>query len=406
MKQRSKWIKKSSLALGTVLMALSTMASTASADSNNVPAPTYPVPTPPTVPAQAVVLMDANNGQILYAKNATEHRAPASTTKIMSMYLVEQAIAAHQMSLNETIPITPDAYKVATEDGVSDAYLDPRETFTLEDMLKFIAVISANDATIAVADKLAGSQAAFVTDMNTEVAKLGLSGTHYMNPDGLPEANHYTTAYDLAKLSRDLVTQYPQILSYTALPQVTVRKGNTWPTTNGLLGKYPGVDGLKTGFTDAAGYCFVGTAEQNGVRLIAVVLGDTSDSQRFTDAASFFDYGFHQFSSTTVALAKQPMATTIKIPNAANTELQISPAENMTVDIPTGSKGNLVVTPGKNLKAPIAAGQVVGQATYMISGKPVVTVPVVALAKDNKAGFIARMWRSFTHFLGHLFHHL
>lgn len=352
--------------------------------------------------------MNAASGQILYEKNPNERRAPASTTKLMVMYLIEKALAAHQASLNQIVPVTPDAYQVATEPDVSDAYLDPREHFTLEDMLKFIAVISANDATVAVADALAGDQQAFVDDMNAEARQLHLTNTHYMNPDGLTQAGHYTSALDLATLARDLVTTYPQVLDYTKLPYVTVRHGNTWPSTNELLGKYPGVDGLKTGYTADAGYCFVGTAEQNGVRLIAVVMADTTNDihQRFLDTAALFDYGFHQFQQSTAARADVPIAQTVTVPNGSDLNLQVEPAQNLVVDLPPGVKGTLQVVSNPSVNAPVQKGQDVGQLEYVVNGQPVVSVPIVAVQNDPKAGFLKRMWRGFVHWLGHLLHQL
>jgi serine-type D-Ala-D-Ala carboxypeptidase (penicillin-binding protein 5/6) len=367
----------------------------------------FSIPQPPTTKAQSVVLMDADSGQVLYAKDADQRRAPASTTKLMTMYLLEKAIHNHQVSLTDEVPVTPDAYQVATEADVSDAYLDPREHFTVQDMLKFIAVISANDATVAVADKLAGDKSAFVNEMNAEAKALGLTNTHFENPDGLPVANHYMSARDLATLAKDLVDSYPDILQYTSLPNVTVRKGQTWPSTDDLVGHYPGLDGLKTGYTADAGYCYVGTAKQNGVRLIVVVMADTKNdiSQRFRDAEALLDYGFHNFTETTVARKGTLLTQTVKVSNGSHTNLQVSPAQDLVVDLPTGVKGNLQVSATAQ-KPPIKKGQAVGTLNYVVNGQAVTSVPIVAAEDDNKAGFFTRIFRGIGHFFGNLFHRL
>lgn len=368
----------------------------------------FQVPPPPALKAQSAILIDAANGQVLYEKNADERRAPASTTKIMTMLLVLQAIHEGKLSWNDEVPVTDDAYSVAVEPGVSDAYLDPKEHFTVRDMMKFVAVLSANDATIALADKVAGTKAAFVNDMNIEAQKLGLTGTHYENPDGLPQADHYTTARDLAKLSRYLVETYPEVLQYTSLPDVTVRNHNTWPNTDELIGHYPGVDGLKTGYTADAGYCFVGTAERNGVRLISVVMGDTKNDihQRFSDTAALFDYGFNQFTQYVPVKKGQTLTDTVYVDNANDRNLPVQPADDLVAMLPTGVHGEVKLTPTPGLKAPIEKGQQVGTLSYIVNGQTVSSVPVVAAEHDGKANFILRFFRSIGDWIGHLLHRL
>ncbi len=403
-RRKSLWLQAGK-AIGTVGVMFAAIQVPSYADTNNLTA-AFPMPQPPSVMAGSVLLMNADSGQVIYAKDADEERAPASTTKLMTMYLLEKALSEGKINLQDSVPVTPDAYKVATQAQISNAYLDPREHFTVEDMLKFIAVISANDATVAIADKLAGDQQAFVADMNAEAKTLHLTHTHYMNADGLQEANHYMSARDLATLAHDLVSTYPQVLQYTALPRVTVRKGQTWPSTDELVGNYPGVDGLKTGYTSDAGYCYVGTAKQNGVRLITVVMADTTNNihQRFRDAVKLFDYGFHDFSETTVAKKGDVLGQTVTVKNGSQEQLSVSPASDLLVELPQGIKGAVSVR-ANVLSAPISQGQTVGTLNYIVNGLTVNSVPLVATKADHSAGFFTRLFRSIAHWFGHLFHH-
>lgn len=385
-------------------------ATTNSTSTTSSPAPSsIAMPQPPVVLAKSIVVMNAQNGQILYEKDADERRAPASTTKIMTMLLAMEAVQKHQVSWGDEVPVTPDAYKVAVQPDVSNAYLDPKEHFTLDDMMKFIAVLSANDATVAVADKIGGDTANFVNMMNQKAKEIGLTGTHYMNPDGLPEDNHYTTARDLAKLAQYVVQNYPDVLKYTSIPSIQVRsKNGTWPSTDGLLGHYPGVDGLKTGYTEDAGYCYVGTAQQNGVRLISVVMGDTKNNehQRFDDTAKLFDYGFHQFTVTTVAKKGEVLKDTIDVPNGSDTSLAIAPKEDLLADLPNGVTGKIQLEKEDQLSAPIEKGDKVGTLSYVVGNKIVAQTDVVAADNDKKANWFIRMLRAIGHFFSNLFHKL
>ncbi|MCL6548182.1 MAG: D-alanyl-D-alanine carboxypeptidase [Alicyclobacillus sp.] len=362
--------------------------------------------------AQSVVVMDAANGQVLYAKNPYVRRAPASTTKLMTMLLIMKAVREHRASWSDEVPVTPDAYQVAVEPGVSDAFLDPREHFTLLDMMKFIAVISANDASVAVADKLAGDKQAFAAQMNAEAKALGLKGTHYVNPDGLPAPNHYTTAYDLAVLSRYIVNHYPQILKFTKMPKLTIpgdalRKPVTWPNTDELLGHYPGLDGLKTGYTEDAGYCFVGTAERSGRRLVVVVMGDTKNdkNQRFVDTAKLLNYGFHAFRQVQAAAPGETLEQTVPVKDGSRVQLPIQAPAGLTVDLPSGVKGHTELTV-RPLQAPVKKGQIVGQLAYVVNGQAVVSTPVAAAQDDPQARWITLMFRHLGGWIGHLLHRL
>jgi serine-type D-Ala-D-Ala carboxypeptidase (penicillin-binding protein 5/6) len=365
------------------------------------------VPAPPSTQAKAVLVMDADNGQILYQNNADERRAPASTTKLMTMLLAFKAIHDGKLKWTDNVPITPDAYKVAIEPGVSDAYLDPKENFTMQDMMKFIAVLSANDATVAVADKIGGDKDSFVNMMNAEAKTLGLTGTHYMNPDGLQEDNHYTTARDLATLARYLVTNYPEVTQYASISEIQVRQSTQkWPNTDQLVGHYTGLDGLKTGFTSQAGYCFVGTAKQNGVRLVSVVLGDTSETQRFTDTKKLLDWSYQQFTETAPIQKGQDIKQTVFVQNAKHQKLTATVSEDMLVDLPSGTKGSLKLVSSDKLNAPIKQGDSIGTFQYVVNNQVIATAPAVASQDDGKANWFIRLLRAIGRFFGNLLHHL
>ncbi|GMA50728.1 D-alanyl-D-alanine carboxypeptidase [Alicyclobacillus contaminans] len=398
--------------LATFLLAAALFASTGAAPAEaSTVAPVFAsslMPKPPAIQAKSTILLDADNGQVLYEKDADEERAPASTTKLMTMLLVLQAVRAKQISWTDEVPVTKDAYQVSVMPDVSSAYLDPKEHFTLRDMMKFIAVLSANDATVAVADKLAGSQAAFVAEMNAEAARLGMTHTHYMNTNGLPEKNHYSSARDLATLARYLVTNYPEVLQFTSIPSVQVRKSTSpWPSTDELLGHYPGLDGLKTGFTDDAGYCYVGTAKQGSVRLISVVMADTTDNihQRFTDTKLLLDYGFHQFHEQMVAHKGASLSQSVSVPNGKQTDVPVAAKDNLLVDVPNGTSLQLRVVLPQSVKAPVKAGQSVGELECLDGTTVVAKTDVVALAADAKANWFVRMLRAIGDWFHRLLHH-
>jgi serine-type D-Ala-D-Ala carboxypeptidase (penicillin-binding protein 5/6) len=361
--------------------------------------------TPPTINAAAAELIDAKTGQILYEKNIHDRREPASTTKIMTMLLIEQAIANGQVKLTDPVEVTPEAVKIETEG--SGAWLKEGEKWTMEDMLKFIAVPSGNDAAVAAAQKLAGSIPAFVDRMNQEAKKLGLNDTHFANPDGLHDPNHYTSAHDLAIMARELITKHPDVLKYTSIQSLTVRNGqNVFMNTDQLLGKYPGLDGLKTGFTDEAGYCFVGTAEQNGMRLISVVLGANSDESRFTETTKLLDFGFHNFKEFKLAAKDEPLKdSTVTVEKGVSTKVSVAPAQDLIVTLQPGQEKQLVKKVTFNsVQAPVKKGQVVGTLQYVLNGKVVQSVDLQATEDDDKASFLRLFFRGIGNLIGSVFH--
>ncbi len=348
-----------------------------------------------SISAPAVELIDANTGQVLYAKNVLQKHYPASLTKLMTSLIALDLVKRGQLTLNSIIPVSQSAYNVARTPGLSVAYLNPAEHITLSKMMEYMYVVSADDAAVAVADSIAGSQAEFAKLMNEKAASLGLVGTHYTNASGLQNAKMYTNARDVAVLSRYLIQQYPIVLKYASEPGMYIHPGQYGTNYDQLLGQFNGLDGLKTGSTSEAGYCFVGTAKRGNTRLISVVLDANSFSTVFQDTASLLGYGFTQFSSKLFQTANQPLATLLHVKDAANPALSIAPKQDVYVDIQRGVKQSITYTTTPSvLSAPIAASQKVATENVIVNGHVVQQVPLYAVKSDPKADLVEKVWRS------------
>ncbi|GIM45912.1 D-alanyl-D-alanine carboxypeptidase [Collibacillus ludicampi] len=379
-----KWMNKwASVFLAVVLVATVTFTSSApqarAADDLSIDAP-------------AAYLIDAKTGQVLYAKNENAKRYPASTTKLMTLLLVEEAIAQGKAKLTDVVPVSQEAYNI----GGSSAYLDPREKWTLEDMIKFICVPSANDADVAVADYLAGNEAEFVRKMNEKAKELGMTNTHFTDASGLHNPDHYTTAHDLSIVARELVTKYPQILKYTSIPKLVVRDGkNIFENTNKLLGNYDGLDGLKTGFTDQAGYNLVSTAERNGFRVIGVILGAANDDKRVSETRKLLDYAFNNFTEKQLYKKDQPLSQMAPVEKGKDKEVPVAPNTDVYVALPAGqanAKVDQKIT-FDSVTAPIKKGQKVGTLSLVYNGKVLNNVDLVATQDDDKGSWIRLFFR-------------
>jgi D-alanyl-D-alanine carboxypeptidase (penicillin-binding protein 5/6) len=345
-----------------------------------------------SIDAPAAYLIDAKTGQVLYAKNENAKRYPASTTKLMTLLLVEEAIAQGKAKLTDVVPVSQEAYNI----GGSSAYLDPREKWTLEDMIKFICVPSANDADVAVADYLAGNEAEFVRKMNEKAKELGMTNTHFTDASGLHNPDHYTTAHDLSIVARELVTKYPQILKYTSIPKLVVRDGkNIFENTNKLLGNYDGLDGLKTGFTDQAGYNLVSTAERNGFRVIGVILGAANDDKRVSETRKLLDYAFNNFTEKQLYKKDQPLSQMAPVEKGKDKEVPVAPNTDVYVALPAGqanAKVDQKIT-FDSVTAPIKKGQKVGTLSLVYNGKVLNNVDLVATQDDDKGSWIRLFFR-------------
>ena len=328
------------------------------------------------VPCRAAVLIDLSSGTVL---NETEPDIPlpiASITQVMTLLLTFEAIDAGKVSLQDTVPVSDHAYNM----GGSQIWLEPGETFTLDEMIKAICVSSANDAAVAVAEFIGGSEPAFAELMNQKAAELGMVNTTFKNACGLDEAGHLSTARDVAIMSREMLLKHPQITDYTTIWMDTLRGGQTQLlNTNKLLKRYQGITGLKTGTTSGAGVCISASASRDGLDLLAVVLGAASSAERFDAATALLDYGFANFENVT-APAPENAPTSLPVTGGAEETVGLEYAAPQKLLVQKGEGGalNAELELPQTLAAPLAAGQQVGTVTVR-SGETVLgSWPVTA----------------------------
>ena len=330
------------------------------------------------IPGKSAILMDMATGAVLYEQNAHEKLAPASVTKVMTMLLIMEAIDSGKIGWDDTVTVSESA----AAKGGSQIYLKVGETMSVSDMLKSVAVSSANDCACALAEHIAGSEGAFVEKMNIRAGQLGMKDTHFVNCTGLDDdenaREHLTSAYDIAIMSRELMLNHPDIQKFTTIWMDTVRGGAFGlSNTNKLVRFYPGATGLKTGFTSSAGYCLSATAQRDGLGLIAVILGSKTSQERFAGCKAMLDYGFANF-----ALVKPELPAENSIPVKLGTQKHVTavPGEDVKLLIDKGQKDqvNIQVALEETLTAPISKGQKVGTLTVRVGDQVLRQVPMVA----------------------------
>ena len=330
------------------------------------------------VAGKSALLMDMTTGAVLYEQNAHEKLAPASVTKVMTMLLIMEAIDSGKIGWNDTVTVSESA----AAKGGSQIYLKVGETMSVSDMLKSVAVSSANDCACALAEHIAGSESAFVEKMNIRAAQLGMKDTHFVNCTGLDDdenaKEHLTSAYDIAVMSRELMLNHPDIQKFTTIWMDTVRNGAFGlSNTNKLIRFYPGATGLKTGFTSSAGYCLSATAQRDGLGLIAVVMGAKTSQERFAGCKAMLDYGFANY-----ALIHPELPTDNSIPVKLGTQNQVTaiPGEDVKLLIDKGQKDqvNIKVALDECLTAPVSKGQKVGTLTVRVGEQVLRQIPMVA----------------------------
>ena len=324
------------------------------------------------------VLMEAATGTVLYEQAPREALAPASVTKIMTLLLIMEAVDDGRIMLTDTVT----ASETAAAKGGSQIYLKAGETMRVEDMVKSIAVSSANDCACAMAEHLAGSESAFVEKMNEKARQLGMENTHFVNCTGLddgPEAkDHRTSAYDIALMSRELLTKHPGVKKYTTIWMDTVRGGTFGlSNTNKLVRFYPGATGLKTGFTTGAGYCLSATAQRDGMELIAVVMGSETSQKRNESCKQLLDYGFANYGLHTPELPEVPVIP-VKLGKAETVTLEL--AENQPLLVEKARKGALEteMTVEDTVTAPVEKGQRLGTLTVRDADRILAEIPLTA----------------------------
>ena len=332
----------------------------------------------PEVAAKSAVLMDAATGTILYEHNPHQQLHPASVTKVMTMLLIMEALDSGHIRWDDAVT----ASEAAAAKGGSQIYLKAGETMSVTDMLKSIAVSSANDCACAMAEHIAGSEAAFVERMNARASQLGMNDTHFVNCTGLdddPEAKaHLTSAHDIAIMSRQLLTHHPKIKDFTTIWMDTVRDGTFGlSNTNKLVRFYPGCTGLKTGFTAAAGYCLSASAQRDGTELIAVVMGCETSKDRFVAAKQLLDYGFANYTLVTHRL---PENTQVPVKLGTADFIRVIPAEDirLLIDKAQLNQVNIRTELQDTVTAPVSQGQQLGTLTVQVGDQVLQQIPLVA----------------------------
>lgn len=351
-----------------------------------------PVRAATEITAPSAILLEASTGQVIYEKNATERRSPASITKIMTLLLIFEALSEGKVSLQDEVVTSAHAKAM----GGSQVFLEEGETQTLETMIKCIVIASGNDASVAVAEHIAGSEADFVEKMNAKATELGMVDTHFEDCCGLTDSDsHYTTAKDVAIMSRELTVKYPEVFTYTRIwmediTHVTRRGSSTFTlsSTNKLLKWYQWTTGLKTGSTAKAKFCISATASKDGMDLIAVIMGAPDPKERFHDAEKLLNYGF-SVSNLYVDENKEPLPQ-MRVEGGVEESVSLHYAEEFRYLDVTGRDLSAVEKELKlpeSVNAPVTEGKTAGQAVYRIGGEEIGRVAVLYDASVEKAGF-------------------
>jgi D-alanyl-D-alanine carboxypeptidase (penicillin-binding protein 5/6) len=350
-----------------------------------------PVPPPPGIEAKSWVLMDYSNGQILASSNPDERVAPASITKVMTSYVVSAELAHGKIHLDDQVQISERAWRSggAGTDG-STSFLQLNSKVALKDLLYGMIIQSGNDAAMALAEHTAGSEETFAQLMNQYAARIGMTGTNYVDASGLPNANHYTTAHDVALLSRAVIHDYPEEYKIYSIKEFEWN-GIKQHNRNTLLWRDESVDGIKTGHTAEAGFCLATSAKRGDQRLIAVVMGAPSEKQRADDNQELLNYGFRFFETKKLYEAGKPLASP-ELWKGAVANLPLGVTDDVLITFPRGRYGDLKASldlPAR-LVAPLAKGQSIGTLRVKLDDKVLLERPLIALADGAEGGFFKR----------------
>ncbi|MDX3906860.1 MAG: D-alanyl-D-alanine carboxypeptidase family protein [Pigmentiphaga sp.] len=340
----------------------------------------------PAIAARSWVTIDVTSDQILAEDRADERVEPASLTKVMSAYLVFNALKEKRLTLSQTVNVSEKAWRT----GGSRMFIEPRKPVTVEELIRGMITQSGNDATVALAEAVAGSEDAFVALMNQEAARLGLKNTHFTNSTGLPDPQHVTTVRDLALLAKRLIQDHPDYYGYYKEREFTYNK-ITQPNRNRLLWVDPSVDGMKTGHTEAAGYCLIASAMRGDRRILTVLVGTASENARAQESLKLLNWSFQNFDTVRVYDAKQAVVEPTVWKGSASKVKLGSPAA-IWVTVPRGQAGNVKSTIERTdpLVAPLQAGQPVGTLKLTLNDKPIREVPLTVLESVEVAGIFGR----------------
>lgn len=344
-----------------------------------------PIAAPPDVQADSYVLRDFDSGHLLVSHNPDQRVEPASITKIMTSYVVFQELADGNTALDEAVPISEKAWRTQG----SRMFIEAGDRVSVEALLKGMIVQSGNDASVALAEHIAGSERSFASLMNYYAKELGMSDTHYVNATGLPHPEHYTTARDTAKLSAALIRQFPDYYQWYAQERFTYNDISQ-RNRNELLSRDPAVDGIKTGHTESAGYCLAASAKRNGMRLISVVMGAASENGRTEASRQLLSYGFRFFRTHRLYQAGETL-TDLPVWKGAAEQVPLGLEDDLYVTIPRGRYESLdaEMALGAPPIAPVAAGSRQGKVRVQLDGEPVVEAPLVTLERVDTGG----LWR-------------
>ena len=346
-------------------------------------------PQPPQVVARAWVLADVSSGQILAVEKPDERFEPASLTKLMTAYLVFAALKEKKLALGDVVSVSEKAWRAPG----SRMFIEPRRPVTVDELIRGMIVQSGNDACIALAERVAGSEEAFVGLMNREAERLGMKGSKFMNASGLPDPQHYATARDLYLLATALIRDYPEQYAQYYSQREYRYNGITQMNRNRLLWLDNTVDGVKTGFTEAAGYCLVASSKRGPRRLLSVLLGSTSESMRAQESQRLLNWGFQFFDAVRLYAGGAPVKE-IEIWKGAKSTLKAGFRGDLVVAVPKGQGDKLKaeLLSLSPLLAPVAEGGRVGNLRVTLDGKPIGEYPVIALEAVPAAGFFGRAW--------------
>jgi len=350
------------------------------------------IPEPPALEASSYVLYDYDSGAVLVSNNPDLKVGPASITKVMLSYIVFDEVKKGRIKLDDLVTISEKAWRQGKDSTESRMFLDLGSRVKVEDLLHGIITQSGNDASVALAEHVAGSEAAFADLMNQYAAKLGMKNSHFLNAPGMPEDDHYSTAQDLVLLGAALIRDFPEYYSWFALPEFTYN-GIKQQNRNMMMAMDRSVDGIKTGHTNAAGYCMLSSAKRDDRRLVAAVMGTASTKYRAQASLELLNYGFRFFESVKL-LGKDSPAGSARLWKGVAEEVQLGTLEPLFLSLPRGSAEKAEVRPvvDGTLIAPLSQGQAVGTVTVLVDGKEVKSLPLVVLADAPAGGFFKRLW--------------
>lgn len=345
-------------------------------------------PAAPSAAASSYYLVDFNSGRVLAEKEPDKRVAPASLTKIMTVYVVFKELKSGHLKLDEKVTISQNAW----ETGGSKMFVEVNKQVAVEDLLQGVIIQSGNDASVALAEHVAGSEETFATMMNEQAARLGMNNSHFENSMGLPTPNHYSSARDLAILAQSLIREFPEYYRWDSQKEFTYN-GITQQNRNQLLWRDPSVDGIKTGFTDDAGYCMVASAKREDMRLISVVMGTASATARANESQTLLNYGFRFFETHKLFDANVIMAEA-KVKKGETSKLNVGVTEDVYVTAPRKHFGELKAETqiDKALMAPINKGDSVGTLSVSLGNEIVLSRPLVAMDSVAQGGLFRRLY--------------